>query len=87
MPETKLAWQIASGPTEFDRGSIYTRVELTVTAVGNKEKQELGVFVDTAHEVGEGIWAFRGYVTIENRTVWVTGLYNAREQDGNLSEE
>ncbi len=87
MPETKQAWQIEGGPTEFDRGSIYTRVEFTVRAVGSQEKLELGAFIDSAHPVGEGIWSFRGYVTIDNRTVWVAGLYNLQEQDGNFSEQ
>lgn len=87
MQATKRAWQIVSGPTQFDGGSIYTRVEFTATATGGGENQELCVFIDSAREMSEGIWSFRGFLTIEHRTVWVTGVYNVREQDGNLSEE
>lgn len=87
MPATKRAWQITSGPMQFDGGSIYTRVEFTVTATGTKDDEEVGLFIDSARQISEGVWGFRGFLTLEDRMIWVTGIFNVREQDGNLSEE
>lgn len=88
--DERFAWQVVSGPTEFDAKSINTKVEFTTNQISTNAKQEIGVFIESTHEIGVSIWAFQGRISGLDLTLdhdlLVTGVYNVTNQDGNMSE-